>query len=156
MIPGSRGHWRVVAPESNHPVPPAGSPWEMKMRFLPLLLPLLTGCIADVLIDVDGDGDGLLDSEEMEYGTDPGKVDSDDDGFQDGEEVDGNTNPADAADKPYQNGWTIDACRHDLESTGSEVGDVMENYEFGDQFGETVHVHDFCNQVVRITGAGFT
>jgi hypothetical protein len=125
------------------------------MRFLPLLL--LTGCIADVLVDVDGDGDGLLDSEEMEYGSDPGKVDSDEDGFEDGDEVAGHTDPADSADKPYQAGWTIDACRHDdLGSTGTAVGDVIENFSWGDQFGETVTLYDFCNQVVRITGAGFT
>lgn len=43
--------------------------------------------------DVDSDGDGLLDSEEAELGSDPNSVDSDEDGLQDGEEVDLGTSP---------------------------------------------------------------
>ncbi|MDP2311460.1 MAG: hypothetical protein Q8P41_01030 [Pseudomonadota bacterium] len=127
------------------------------MRLLPFL-PLLisVGCIADVTIDLDGDGDGLVDSQEAEVGSDPGKPDSDDDGYTDGEEYTSNTSPVDAADKPYQNGWQIDACRNDIESTGSEVGDIAANFALGDQFGETVRLHDFCNQVVMVVGAGFT
>ncbi|MDP2316964.1 MAG: hypothetical protein Q8P41_28990 [Pseudomonadota bacterium] len=106
--------------------------------------------------EVDGDGDGLLDSEEAEIGSDPANVDSDEDGYEDGAEVDGHTDPLDADDKPYQAGWQIDACRNDTESTGSDVGDVVENFEFGDQFGERLHLHDFCDQVVLVVGAGFT
>ena len=124
----------------------------------PLLLCLLlsSACIADVAIDVDGDQDGLLDSDEVALGSDPGNPDSDEDGYLDGAEADSYTDPADAADHPYQEGWQIDACRHDIESTGSEVGDVAADFALGDQFGETVHLHDFCNQVVLVVGSGFT
>jgi hypothetical protein len=123
-----------------------------------LLLPawLGGGCIADVQIDVDGDQDGLLDSDEMSIGSDPANPDSDDDGFDDGAEVAGNTSPIDAADKPYQEGWQIDACRHDIEGTGTAEGDIANDFALPDQFGETVHLHDFCNQVVLVMGAGFT
>ena len=115
-----------------------------------------TACIADVTYDVDGDGDGLLDSEEVGYGTDPAVVDSDGDGYGDGDEVAQYTDPTDAADKPYQAGWKIDACRNDIQASGTAVGDVAENYAWGDQFGETVKLHDFCGQVVLVVGAGFT
>src|SRR5690606_14407095 len=37
--------------------------------------------------DIDSDGDGLLDSEEAELGTDPFNPDTDGDGLSDGEEV---------------------------------------------------------------------
>lgn len=107
-------------------------------------------------IDVDGDQDGLLDSQEVELGSDPADPDSDADGYEDGEEFESNTDPADAADKPYQAGWQIDACRHDIEATGAEEGDVAENFALPDQFGETVRLHDFCDQVVLVMGAGFT
>ncbi|MDP2306757.1 MAG: hypothetical protein Q8P18_12100 [Pseudomonadota bacterium] len=122
------------------------------------LLPLLVsvGCIADVQLDLDGDADGLIDSQEAEVGSDPGKADSDDDGYTDGAEYTGNTSPIDADDKPYQAGWQIDACRHDIVSTGAEEGDIAADFALPDQFGETVHLHDFCDQVVLVMGAGFT
>lgn len=41
----------------------------------------------------DTDGDGLLDFEEGQYGTDPNKSDSDGDGYNDGSEVDNGYNP---------------------------------------------------------------
>lgn len=126
------------------------------MRLLAATLLLATGCIADVTYDVDGDGDGLLDSEEVDLGSDPAVPDSDGDGYDDGDEVAQHTSPVDEADKPYQLGWRIDACRNDIEPSGVGVGDVAENYSWGDQFGETVKLHDFCDQVVLVVGAGFT
>jgi hypothetical protein len=126
------------------------------MRLLACLPLTLLGCVSEVSIDLDGDGDGLLDSHEVTLGSDPSEVDSDEDGYEDGAEVEGNTDPVDGEDKPYQAGWRIDACRNDLEPTGSEVGDVIERFTFGNQFGETVRLHDFCNQVVMVVGAGFT
>lgn len=104
----------------------------------------------------DSDDDGLTDEEEDELGTDPDEPDSDGDGYDDGEEVDGHTDPTDADDAPYQAGWKINACRDDITSTGTAEGDVIENFEFPNQYGETVRLHDFCNQVVLVVGAGFT
>ena len=43
---------------------------------------------------VDTDGDGLLDTEELELGTDPTNPDTDGDGLTDGEEVLGVDDPA--------------------------------------------------------------
>lgn len=121
------------------------------------LLPALgaVGCIAEVGIDADMDADGLDASEESALGTDPTAADSDGDGWDDGEEVAGYTDPLSDLDHPYQNGWQIDACRNDIESTGYGEGETAANFEMLDQFGETVKLHDFCDQVVYIVFAAF-
>jgi hypothetical protein len=126
-------------------------------RALVALLPLLTlvGCLADVNFDADADGDGLLTSQESELGTNPANPDSDDDGWDDGEEAAQHTDPLDDTDKPYIGGWTIDACRADVESTGNAEGEVANDFALLDQFGDTVHLHDFCNQVVWMIFAAF-
>lgn len=50
----------------------------------------------------------------------------------------------------YELGWEIDSCRNDIEGTGQDVGDVLPQYEFLAQTGETVKLHDWCNHVVFI------
>ena len=105
-------------------------------------------------LDLDLDGDGLSTAEEIELGSDPENPDTDGDGWTDGEEVAGNTDPTDAADHPYTGGWLIDACRHDIQATGNELGDIAEDFGLHDQFGDEVHLHDFCGkEVVLITAA---
>ena len=113
------------------------------------------GCFADVKIDADADGDGLLASEEATLGTDPANPDSDDDGWDDGEEVSGHTDPLLDTDKPYEGGWTIGACRDDIVATGQAVGQVANDFGLLDQFGETVHLHDFCDRTVWLVFAAF-
>jgi len=110
---------------------------------------------ADVDPDGDPDGDGLTNAEEAELGTDPGVADSDGDGYSDGAEVSGNTDPADADDKPYQAGWPIDACRDTVVPTGNREGQVSEDFALKDQFGETVHLQDFCDRVVYMVFQAF-
>lgn len=125
---------------------------------LPLLLSgsLLTGCVAETAINQDGDDDGLLDPDEVAHGSDPGLPDTDGDGYTDGDEVTQNTSPSDANDKPYLMGWPIDSCRNSVEGTvGTKKGTVAENFALTDQFGETVKLHDFCNQVVYLIFAAF-
>lgn len=101
----------------------------------------------------DADGDGLTDLEEAELGTDPEAADTDGDGYDDAAELDGNTDPTDRRDHPYLGGWPIDACRDDLQPTGNRVGDVAEDFELTDQFGETVRLHDFCGQEVLMVSS---
>lgn len=48
----------------------------------------------------DKDGDGLSNSDEFKYKTDPTKQDTDGDGFSDKQEVDGNTDPLDKSKYP--------------------------------------------------------
>ena len=105
---------------------------------------------------LDSDGDGLTDEEEIARGLDPTSADTDGDGYSDGAEVNSFTDPTDPNDHPYSGGWPIDSCRHDLNPTGSfALGEVVQNYMFTDQFGETLRLHDFCNHVVLIEHAGF-
>lgn len=118
---------------------------------------LLGGCAAEVKINQDADGDGLLDPDEVAYGSDPAVPDSDGDGTDDGAEVSANTSPTDPDDKPFQAGWEIDACRHDIEGPyGDQKGDIAADFALPDQFGETVHLHDFCGKVGYLVFASFT
>lgn len=58
----------------------------------------------------------------------------------------------------YESGWPIDACSTTFadEGTGYTEGDVLPQYEFIAQTGETVKLHDWCNQVVYIELGYFT
>jgi hypothetical protein len=127
----------------------------MRTLLLPSVLALVSlGCAqAQVDIPLDLDGDGLLSDLEEQLGTDPDDDDSDGDGWTDGEEYDQNTDPLDSNSKPYHGGWKIDACHDSVQATGNQVGDVIENLQAVDQFGDTVEFHDFCNKVVALIGA---
>ncbi len=126
----------------------------MRALLLTLSLPLV-GCLADVDVDVDPDKDGLADADEAALGSDPGVPDSDGDGYTDGDEASQHTNPIDAEDHPYAGGWKIGACRDDIEATGTGEGDVSNDFELMDQFGEMVRLHDFCDNVVYVVFAAF-
>ncbi len=103
----------------------------------------------------DSDGDGLSDSEEETLGTDPDSSDTDGDGWEDGEEVESNTDATDESDHPYTGGYGIDACRNDIESTGDGIGEITDNFELTDQYGDTLKLHDFCDRVVLMVSAAF-
>lgn len=105
--------------------------------------------------DLDSDGDGLTDLEEADLGTDPNEADTDGDGWDDREEVEGNTDPTRRRDHPYTGGWAIGACRHDIVSTGNDVGDIAENFVLTDQHGEDLSLHDFCDREVLLVSAAF-
>ena len=131
----------------------------MRTLFLPVLLgvSVLVGCMpAEVDIALDLDRDGLLSDVEAEMGTDPNDPDSDGDEWSDGDEVDQNTDPLSADSKPYYGGYQIDACHEDVQPTGFQMGDVIENLQAKDQFGDTVELHHFCNKVVALIGASDT
>lgn len=126
----------------------------MRLGLLILALPL-AGCLADVAVDVDPDKDGLADADEAALGSDPGVPDSDEDGYDDGDEAEQHTSPVDPEDHPYAGGWTMGACRNDIDSSGNSEGEVANNFELADQFGETVSLHDFCDRVVFMVFAAF-
>ncbi len=128
-----------------------------------LILGSLPGCIASVGIDggggtggdIDSDGDGLLDAQEAELGSDPAAVDSDGDTYSDGDEFAANADLLDPDHHPYQGGWSIGACRSDIVATGKEEGDVDDNFALLDQFGDTVQLYDFCDRTVYLLFAAF-
>ena len=122
------------------------------VRTLSIVPFLAIGCsYSEVDVPYDVDGDGLMEDEETELGTDPEKADTDGDSYDDGTEVAGNTDPNNRGDHPYEGGWPIDSCRWDVESTGVGVGEIAPDFELEDQFGETVRLHDFCGKVVLLT-----
>ncbi len=113
------------------------------------------GTSAEVDVGPDADGDGLSDEAEAKRGTDPDNPDTDDDGFQDGEEVDENSDPRDAADYPYQGGWAIDDCFDSTTGQGYNIGDIAEDFELLDQYGQKLNLHDFCGRTVVLSSAAF-
>ncbi len=93
----------------------------------------------------DVDGDGLDECTELELGTDPDNADTDGDGLSDGEEVECVSDPNDADELCYACGWPHNDPG-DLESTGTELGDVVANIPFTDQCGELVDLWDFAQE----------
>jgi hypothetical protein len=129
------------------------------MKLHPLLLLLPCGLAASacgapyVTMPFDTDKDGLLDTEEVDYGTDPAIADTDGDAYDDGDEVAGGTNPLDANDHPYYGGWNIDfSCRSEIMATGNAEGLITDNFELLDQFGEMVRLWDFCGRAILLVG----
>lgn len=122
------------------------------VRTLSIVPFLALGCsYSEVDVPYDVDGDGLMEDEETELGTDPEKADTDGDSYDDGAEVAGNTDPNNRGDHPYKGGWPIDSCRWDIESTGVGLGEIAPDFELEDQYGDTVRLHDFCGKVVLLT-----
>ena len=121
-------------------------------------LGLLTAC-GPAVVDMpfDGDQDGLMDLDEQDLGTDATNPDTDGDGFLDGWEVNQGADPLDAAVHPYTGLYEIDpTCRDTVKPTGNEVGDVAEDFALLDQFGEEVHLIDFCRRTILLEYGGFT
>ena len=103
---------------------------------------------------IDSDGDGLHDCAEEALGTDPMSEDSDGDGISDLDETDCSSDPLDAADACYECGW----ARNDpgtLSSTGSDIGDTVDNIALVDQCGEVTNIWDFYGEyhVLYMTAA---
>lgn len=129
----------------------------MRPLLYPTLLSLawLSGCVAQVDVNIDPDDDGLEDGEEAQFGTSPADADSDKDGYTDGQEVDGNTDPTVAGDHPYAGGWQIGACRDDIASTGDAEGEVANDFTMPDSYGDNVQLSSFCDRVVYMVFAAF-
>ena len=110
----------------------------VRLLLLPALLTIGCDVGSDTSDTVDGcdpgldaDNDGLNECEEWEHGTDPDKSDSDGDGFDDADELACLSNPLDGDEGCYACGWGHNDPG-DLESTGDDEGDVIENLVFVD------------------------
>ncbi len=104
--------------------------------------------------EMDSDQDGIDDATEFELGTDPERSDTDGDGFSDNEEINQGSDPTDGNDRPYLGGWAKDrSCRDGISATGHGVGDIVENFELPDQFGENVSLYDFCGRAVLLVAS---
>lgn len=100
--------------------------------------------------DVDTDGDGLLDSEELDLGTDPTQPDSDGDGYSDGDEVVEGSDPLDSESGIYAGGWPYNPDKSQYAdgdwAVAPELGVRVPPYVAVDQFGDLVRLHDFGGQ----------
>ncbi|MDP9359499.1 MAG: MSCRAMM family adhesin SdrC [Chloroflexota bacterium] len=65
---------------------------------------------APAAIELDGDGDGLMDEQELQIGTDPNKYDTDGDGLSDGSEA-------------SSEGWGTNPLKADTDGDGANDGD---------------------------------
>ena len=119
---------------------------------LSILALLAAGC-AGTAGPVDTDGDGLLDSYELNIGTNPEEADTDGDGWTDSEEIYDFTDPEDEDSSPYIGGWQRMPIPDDIGDEGRAVGDVMENFILTDQHGDEVELHRFYGNVVLVESA---
>jgi len=98
----------------------------------------------------DTDGDGLMDGEEVEMGSDPLDTDTDGDGYPDGLEVEIGSDPTDASSGAYTGGWPYNPDKDELGDPGwrgtASEGDQLPRFAWTDQFGDTVDVYDFAQQ----------
>ena len=92
--------------------------------------------------DRDTDADGINDCEEQDLGTDPTIADSDGDGLSDQEEINCVSDPLNKDEVCYSCGWEHNDP-HILSTTGSNIGDVMNNITLYDICGESVAMWDF-------------
>jgi hypothetical protein len=60
-----------------------------------------------------------------------------------------------AGESPYQGGWDIGDCQDEVVATGTQIGQVVPDFQLTDQFGDTVRLHDFCHKAVFITDGAF-
>jgi len=96
------------------------------------------GCSSseEVVQNVDTDGDGLTDEEEIALGTDPNNADTDGDGLTDGEEVNEyNTDPLQAdtdgdglSDGDEVNSYNTDPLQADTDGDGLSDGEEVNEY----------------------------
>lgn len=129
----------------------------MRLSFATVMVMSLGACQVKENVcsaDLDADSDGIDDCTEQEYGTDATLADSDGDGWSDKEEIDCVSNPLDENEQCYACGWAHNDPG-DIESTGSEIGDVMANVQLEDQCGEVVDTWDFYGEyhVLYMTAA---
>lgn len=102
--------------------------------------------------DLDNDGDGLSNDEELKYGTDPEDDDTDDDGLLDGEEIEFGSDPLNRFSWPdyiWPDMRPL-AEADGIEFTSFDYGNVVYNLEGLDINGESVELYQFYGSVILI------
>lgn len=100
----------------------------------------------------DSDGDGVSDADEFDLDLDPNSSDSDGDGYLDGWEIAEGTDPADADSRIYTGYWPYnpDKDAYSAPTSASEAstddGSPLLRAELMDQFGDMVDLYDFAGQ----------
>lgn len=107
--------------------------------------PYLYPSIAPTYIDVDADGDGILNNEEMRIGTDPSNSDTDKDGLNDGKEVNiCHTNPlvSDTDGDGLNDGMEVNGWQVSINGFEKQVvSNPLSNDSDMDQLGDFAECH---------------
>lgn len=125
-----------------------------------LVLSLIVGCSLtgdtsgqtgdegpDPWLAEDDDGDGLLNGDEQDLGTDPSNADSDGDSYADNDEITVGTDPTDATSVIYEGGWPYQPDKDSFEDSNGlhlKVGNTFPRYVMEDQYGQAVDLYDFA------------
>ncbi len=96
--------------------------------------------------DADGDGhpseaSGGEDCDDTDPGVHPDSADHGPDGVD---------QDCDGTDGPYLGEWPTAACDETPAFTGHDVGEVTRDFALMDQFGQDVHLEDFCGGAVLL------
>ena len=100
----------------------------------------------------DSDGDGVSDADEFDLGLDPNSTDSDGDGYLDGWEITEGTDPADADSRIYTGYWPYNPDKESYNAptsasdTTTTEGSPLLRAQLMDQFGDMVDLYDFAGQ----------
>ena len=101
---------------------------------------------------VDSDGDTISDGDEVSAGTDPARADTDGDGFTDDAEAAAETDPKDRFQWPFGGEQWPDLSGYadGVKGTGWDLGEILSNTTFIDQYGEPVDLYQFYNKVILL------
>lgn len=99
-------------------------------------------------MQLDTDGDGLSDRDEYDLGTSGTEMDSDGDGYGDGDEVTEGADPTDASSLIYTGGWPYYSGKDSIDDPGMDKkageGKILARFVGPDQFGEDVDIYDYA------------
>lgn len=103
--------------------------------------------------DDDDDGGAEVDDGGSDPPSDDGASASADDGGE--ASSSGAAETGAPMDSPYEGGWDIGACQNDIGAANNQVGGILEDFTFTDQFGEQVRLYDFCHKAILIAEGAF-
>lgn len=86
---------------------------------------LVSGSKEEVLVVLDTDGDGLIDDDELKYGTDPEKVDTDGDTYSDLLEIQNGYNPLGEGSLTEQNTQAEKTNKNEEQVSSENGGEVL-------------------------------
>jgi hypothetical protein len=107
------------------------------------------GCDSKPACEAGNDDTGIIDTGGSDTDTEDTNTDTDTD------TQDSDTDPSFEDNPIYIGGYNTDRCENGVNSTGLGIGDVSQDFELMDQYGEMVKLSDFCDNTVLLVSAAF-